>query len=151
MNIYPIVYKKSEQKRLIATLLKDLEKHYEDGDETSIRYVVCDYLTKWSLLFKSEYFEHEQEVRVIVDVAQKKIENVIRERPLEIKYRHSCGYMIPYIELDIVKDALTSVTIGPLQCTDVQKEVQKDIMKERLESTGYGHVYVGYSAIPIRY
>lgn len=150
-SVCPIIYKKSEQKELIASFLKNLENHYEKGEETSVRYIVCDYLTKWSLIFKSEYFEHEQEVRVIVDVEKKKKHGVIQERPLKINYRHNHGYIIPYIELEFDKDTLASVSIGPLQCTDKQKEVQKSIMEERLESAGYDFITVKYSDIPVRF
>ena len=50
------------------------------------------YVTDWSLIFKKECFEHEKEVRLIVDIA--------KNTPIEIKYRNNYGYVIPFIEMN---------------------------------------------------
>ncbi|NLD19152.1 MAG: DUF2971 domain-containing protein [Clostridiales bacterium] len=146
IHIYPIVYKKDEQIRLIKKLLLRLQELYEEQYETSIRYVISNQLLEWSLVFKSEYFEHEEEIRIIVDVAKN-----IKGKPMDINYRNSHGLMIPYIKLKVDKPILKSVNIGPLQCGDKQKNLQNGILKERLSANNYLNVETCYSKIPVRY
>ena len=74
----------------------------------------------------------------------------MQKRPLDIKYRNAHGYIIPYIELKIAKETLISVSTGPLQCDDNQKEVQKNILSILLQEKGYAAV-AEYSKIPVRY
>lgn len=150
VHICPVIYNKAEQKSIIRKLLLKLQDLYSKDHETSIRYVISNKLLEWSLTFKSEYFQHEEEVRIIVDVAKKTKNGIMQKRPLDIKYRDAHGYIIPYIELKIAKDVLISVCAGPLQCDDNQKEIQKDIMKTRLQESGYTAI-ADYPKIPIRY
>lgn len=150
VHICPVIYEKEEQKRIIRKLLLKLQGLYKKEHENSIRYVVSNKLLEWSLTFKSEYFQHEEEVRIIVDVAKKTENGIIQKRPLDLKYRNAHGYMIPYIELRFKKEALISISAGPLQCDDNQKEVQKDIMKTLLHENGYCAM-AECSKIPVRY
>lgn len=150
VHICPVIYDKEEQKSIIRKLLLNLQDLYSRERETSIRYVISNKLLEWSLTFKSEYFQHEEEVRIIIDVAKRTSNEDMQNRPLDIKYRDVHGYIIPYIELKIAKDALISVSAGPLQCDDNQKEIQKDIMRTRLQESGYTAI-ADCSKIPVRY
>lgn len=150
-NIYPVMYQEEEQKKLVRKLLLDLQKYYAKGQETSVRYWISYYLLEWGLVFKQNYFQHEDEVRIVVDVSKKIKDGVVQKRPLEIKYRTAHGLQIPYIELEIRKNTVEEVYIGPLQCDDGQKEVQKQIIKERLDASRYFIRNVDCSQIPVRY
>lgn len=153
-HIYPVIYRKEEQKALIRPLILKLHELYQQGygesHETSIRYVVSNQLTDWKLIFKREYFQHEEEVRIITDVAKRTKDCVPLEPATAIKYRHNCGYFIPYIELKLDKECLTDVNIGPLQCDVTQKENQKVVLEEMLSAHGYSAIE-NYSKIPVRY
>lgn len=150
VHICPVIYNKVEQKNIIKKLLLKLQDLYTKEQENSIRYVISNKLLEWSLTFKSEYFQHEEEVRIIVDVAKKTKNGIMQKRPLDIKYRNAHGYIIPYIELKITKDSLISISAGPLQCDENQKEIQRDIMKSLLHENGYTAI-ADYSKIPVRY
>lgn len=146
IHVYPIIYAKTAQKKLIIELLKKLQEYYEKKYEPQIRYIISNQLTEWGLIFKSDFFQHEEEVRIIIDIPKKSIDNP----PFVVNYKMNCGYIVPYIELKIDKDSLMGVSIGPLQCTDEQKELQKEILHEMLISNGYNALET-YSKIPVRY
>lgn len=149
-HVYPIIYSKQEQKEKIRSLLLHLQDIYTPGDENSVRYIISNKLWDWSLTFKSEFFQHEEEVRIIVDVAKRTKNGITEKRPLDIKYRNNAGYIIPYIEIKLDKFVLNYASFGPLQCDEVQKNAQKEILKEMLYNGGYGPV-IECSKIPVRY
>lgn len=148
ITIYPVIYEQKKQVDLIYSFLKEALSYYEEGEEGAFELCVSEQLTEWSLIFKSDFFRHEEEVRVIVDVP--KDIDLIKEEFPTIKYRDTHGYIVPYIQLEIDKGAVFKVMIGPLQCADGQKEQQKKVLKEMLISNGYT-VDIDYSKIPIRY
>lgn len=128
---------------MIKDLLIRLRDYYDKEQETSIRYIISNKLTDWLLVFKSEYFQHEEEVRVVVDVAK-------REDRIPVKYRINAGYVVPYIELKLDKDVVSYADFGPLQCDETMKKHQVEVMEEMLERGGYTSI-VEYSKIPVRY
>ena len=142
-HVYPVVYDKKEQMKMIVELLMKLKEHYSKDQETSIRYIISNRLLDWSLVFKNECFKHEEEVRIIVDVAK-------REKTLPVKYRISSGYVVPYIELKLEKEDVSYANFGPLQCSFDQKNHQVQVMEDMISDKGYSAL-VEYSKIPVRY
>lgn len=138
-----IINSRSEQKRLIEKMLLKLRDNYDKEQESSIRYIISNRLSEWRLVFKYEFFQHEEEVRIIVDVAK-------REKKLPVKHRMNAGYIVPYIELKLEKCDVSYVNFGPLQCDVEQKKHQVSVMEEMLESKGYSAL-VDYSHIPVWY
>ena len=142
-HIYPVVYDKAEQKRLVRRLLTQLVEHYSKDQESSIRYIISNRLLDWSLVFKSEYFRHEEEVRIIIDVAK-------REKNIPVEYRMTAGYIVPYIKLQLDKSDVSYANFGPLQCGEDQKQHQLKVMEDMMEAKGYS-VLVECSQVPVRY
>ena len=130
-HIYPVIYSRSEQKRLIEKMLLKLRDNYDKEQESSIRYIISNRLSEWRLVFKYEFFQHE-------------------EKKLPVKHRMNAGYIVPYIELKLEKCDVSYVNFGPLQCDVEQKKHQVSVMEEMLESKGYSAL-VDYSHIPVRY
>lgn len=95
------------------------------------------------MLFKSERFEYENEVRIIVDVAKNK-------NDINVKYRTYKGYIIPYIELEMPKSSVATVKLGPLFLDEKGREEQIQILKQMLRQEGYD-AYADASQIKIRY
>lgn len=50
---------------------------YQEGDAKCLRYIISHQLTYWSLIFKSPFFQHEEEVRIIVHVAKNRKEDML--------------------------------------------------------------------------
>lgn len=150
-EIYPVIYKKIEQQQLIKKFLLKILEYYSAENEKNIKITISSQLAYWSLIFKSEYFQHEEEVRVIISIPKDSLKDSKKTIPLDIKYRNNYGYIIPYIELKFEKYCVSDICIGPLQCNDKQKETQKKILHERLIANGYNHAEGTYSKIPIRY
>ena len=142
-HIYPVIYDKAEQKRLVRRLLTQLVEHYAKDQEESIRYIIANRLLDWSLVFKRECFQHEEEVRIIVDVAK-------REKSIPVEYRIASGYIVPYIKLPLEKSDVSYAIFGPLQCGEDQKQHQIKVMEEMMEAKGYS-VLVEASKVPVRY
>lgn len=142
-HIYPVIYDKNEQKSLIKALLLKLKDFYQKGKESQIRCIISNRLLDWGLVFKNECFQHEQEVRVIIDVAK-------NEHNIPVLYRFNSGYIVPYIELKIEKHDVSYVTLGPLQSKEIQNGQQVKIMGEVLSKNNFSAL-VDYSKIPIRY
>lgn len=78
-HVYPVIYNRQEQKEKIKKLLLLLKEHYSEDQEMFIRYVISNMLTDWRLVFKHEFFQHEEEVRIIVDMAK-------REEKIPVRY-----------------------------------------------------------------
>lgn len=142
-HIYPVIYSKDEQKSLIRALLLKLKEFYHKDKESQIRCIIANRLLDWGLVFKNECFQHEEEVRVIIDVAK-------REHNVPIQYRFNSGFIIPYIELKVEKDDVSYVTFGPLHAKDLKNDQQVNIMNEILGKNDFCAL-VDYSKIPIRY
>ena len=70
-----MVYERAQQNFLISDFILKTLEHFETGDEDILRYMASNQLLQWSLVFKSDYFKHEEEVRLIVDVGIKKYES----------------------------------------------------------------------------
>lgn len=142
-HIYPVIYSRSEQKKLIEKMLIKLRDNYDEEHESSIRCIISNRLSEWRLVFKHDFFQHEEEVRIIVDIAK-------REKKIPIHHRINAGYLVPYIELKLEKNDVSYANFGPLQCDEEQKKHQVFVMEEMLKSKGYSAL-VDYSHIPVRY
>lgn len=144
VSICPVIYSKSEQEQIMQDFLLELVRKYSEKYKRMIRALISMKLTSLKMTFKKECFEHEQEVRIIVNIPNK------YSNALPVKYRTTAGYIIPYIELEIDKQALTSVTLGPFRGTDLQKKKQMEILHKMLVSNGY-KVLESSTNIPVRY
>lgn len=143
-HIYPVIYELEEQRRLMEGLLLKLRDNYSKTNEPRIRAIIANRLVDWGLIFKKDYFKHEEEIRIVIDIAKK-------ETRILPRYRIYSGYTIPYIELKLEKEDLSFVSFGPLHNNNEQIKYQKEIMKEMLSLHGYHNVLVEHSKIPIRY
>lgn len=143
-HIYPVVYDKKMQKNLIERTLLNLKDFYSEENVPRIRAIVSTRLLDWGLIFKKDYFQHEEEVRIIIDLAK-------NEKQIPIYHRINAGYIIPYIHIKLDQDDVSHVTFGPLQGEKIQIEQQSKIMEEMLKINGFPLVKVECSQIPIRY
>ena len=146
-KIYPVIYDEVEQKNLVESFMRTVLSKYDPKHDTSVRYVISNQLAMWRLLFKSKYFEHENEVRVIISMTKP---TSAKKTPVDIKYRANGMYIIPYIEMKIEKKCMTSIMFGPQQWHEKQKKHQTEIIKDILLRNGYS-VDVTHSEVPVRY
>lgn len=144
VSVNSVMYDPKEQKRIIKDFLLEIVRNYEKRFDSSVRATISMKLTSWKVLFKQENFSHEQEVRIIMKIANK-YRNI-----LPIKYRTNAGYIIPYIELQIDKQALKSVTLGPFCGTESQMNLQKRTLSQMLATNQY-NTNINVSKVPVRY
>ena len=143
VHMSPIIYKKEDQKNLIKKTVLELNELYRGVDDAEFIDILSNRLFKWKLLFKSEKFEHEKEVRIIVDVAKSK-------KDIHVKYRTYKGYIIPYIVLNMPKRVVASVRLGPLFLDQEERKQQIQILQQLLRSEDYDALAQA-SEIKIRY
>lgn len=139
-----VVYSAKEQEQIVKNFILELANKYKEGVESSVKAVISMKLTSLKMIFKQECFSHEQEVRIIVDVANKYKDS------FPIRYRTNAGYFIPYIELTLGKGALNSVTLGPFRGTESQLGLQKKTLAQMLLSNQYS-ANINVSKVPVRY
>ena len=139
-----VIYDEDEQVGIIERSLLDLSRNYSRGQETSVRSCIGMLLAHLKPVFKLDYFAHEKEVRLIVDIVDK------FQDEIAVKYRSNAGFMSPYLELDFDKTAVKSITLGPTLGDVYQKESQRSVVREMMESYGYQAV-ADSSNIPVRY
>lgn len=143
--VYPIVYDKNEQKNHIKRFIKDFirteKEDFIDAKSTDvIATFVGDALSVWNTLFKSEYFKEEQEVRVLIFVP--------KNSKTAVEHRQVGANIVPYIKLQINKEAIGSVRIGPINSETADKNIT--IIKEALYEK-FPNIEVSKSNIPLRY
>lgn len=151
VRMYPVVYDQHQQDQLIHDFICALVKNYEADDEDAVlRYMASNQLLQWSLVFKREYFKHEEEIRLIVDIGVRKYDAHQDIPQIPTYYRIVNGYTVPYIKLSFDKHCLSYATVGPLTCGDEHKKTQVDVLEERLSTGGYTAIGQ-HSNIPVRY
>lgn len=143
-SAFKVIYDDVQQCQMISTFIEELFSKYEPGDEMSVRYHISTMLSSLKMLFKNKCFEHEKEVRVVVQIFKK------YKAEVPVKYRTYAGYIIPYIELRFDKGAVCQLTTGPMVGTEQQKKLQQSVIHEMLESHGY-YISEKCSEIPVRY
>lgn len=149
-EIVQVIYDRQKQKSMISNFVKDILEKCESQDLPNACIWIESMLRKWSNIFKEKYFEHEKEVRVVIDVPYE-IKNRRREYAQKIEYRYANGFLIPYIELNISKKDLLCIKFGPMNCEDEKKQEQVKVLEDFLVSRRCWRVGADYSHINIRY
>lgn len=152
-HLYEVIYEENQQKQVIEKFLMDLYSHCKEERLTDeeINYLISEQLTKWRLIFKHPDFKDEEEVRIIMEVAKEIPSQELASKQYEILHRTHNGCDIPYIELKLGKECLTSVCIGPPQCSDVKKQQNKSQIINELQNHNYETDDVIYTEVPLRY
>lgn len=139
-----VIYNEEEQIGIIEKAILDLKENYEPEYESSVRYCIGTLLSNLKPMLKFDYFEHEKEIRLFVDVLDKS-----QSKP-SVQYRTNTGFIIPYILLNFNKSSVKSIMLGPNLNDIRQKRAQGEIAREMMEEHGY-QVTVENSKIPVRY
>lgn len=145
LNFCSVVYSKDEKYQIFDDTLLKWDEIYQGAkseDRESIREHIANMMSDMQYIFKDEHFQHEQEVRAILQVPK----DVEIPNSLEIQYRNSNGYIVPYVEYELPQGIIKSVTVAPL----LEKELAKKNVQEMVKSRGYScNVYS--SEVPIRF
>ncbi len=144
LNIGRVLYRKKDK---IDELDKIVSKYNKESLEFAKGIGKLDHIkqdlslriAELQFFFKDEDFSHENEVRAILEIPRDKdVSNKEAAKDKDVsnkvmtKYRAGNGYIIPYVEVSVPKEVITSVTVGPL----LEKELAKKNVKEMLESRG---------------
>ena len=97
-----------------------------------------------ALEFKNPAYRHESEVRLVYKRPEN--DDGLAEKAFELAYRQTQGLVIPYVKIKGIKEAIKSVTIGPLINQDVAENTLNYLLKDRGIT-----VPIKQSEVPIRY
>ena len=145
-----VIYKQSEQKCLLSMLLNDVLDRFEDKANKPDYDVISDgfiinavgVLEWYSLFFKDESFSQEEEFRIALLYLNNSDANVY-------ECRKSNGTFIPYVKINVNRDSVKGVTIGPKNNMDINREgLRKFLLKQEYDLT---KVKINKSKIPYRY
>lgn len=163
LDIRRVIYRKDDKIAELDAIVLKCKKNLEIVQENpygirgteDIKRDLSLSIAKLQFCFKDEHFSHENEVRVIFTILKNR--NISNEKTAKdgdasnkvtIKYRQGYGYTIPYVEIPVPKEAITSVRVGPLFDKELAKKNVN--VKEILESRGCS-CKVHTSEVPIRY
>ncbi|MEN6419845.1 MAG: hypothetical protein ABFC73_13095, partial [Clostridiaceae bacterium] len=126
---------------------EEVNKNFRILGESFARSLIKTQLDEWRLLFKPEYFSHENEVRAILKIPIDKIDTPAIFEKFPQKFRSSSGYIIPYVELTFKKTIVKTTTLGPLLDVDSAENGISPFLNLR----GYTWVKTDASKVQIRY
>lgn len=154
LDIRRVIYDEKDKIKKIDEIVSECEKDLKNESIQKILSTILgtEYIernlslriARLQLVFKDKHFSYENEVRVILRIPKDK--DISNELPT--KYRQGYGYTIPYVEIPVPKEAITSVRVGPLFDKELAKKNVN--VKEMLESRGCS-CKVHTSEVPIRY
>ncbi|SHH52245.1 Protein of unknown function [Sporobacter termitidis DSM 10068] len=147
MEMVSVIYDDNEKlcdiKRIIDTVYK---RSASDPGYQNCQLLIKDELKKRMFRFKSQFFAHEQEIRLVLYVPVEIPEDFRETDRLRIKYTSQNGYLVPYVDLVYKKELLHRITVGPL--------LEKEISIRTLQTikTNYNYNYeIVTSNVPIRF
>jgi hypothetical protein len=147
MEMVSVIYNDDEKINDIKRIIEAVYKKYgSEPDCVNCRLLISDELKKRMFRFKSQFFAHEQEIRLVLYVPVEFPEDFSETERLRIKYTSQNGYLIPYVDILYEKELLSRITVGPL--------LEKDISIRTLETikTNYSYGYeIITSSVPIRF
>jgi len=144
MALIPVVYEYDLMVSIINSLLTAFSYVWENDleERRHIGILMLRQMLLSKLSFKHPSFSHEQEIRLI-NFGQRVVG--INENE---KYTVVNGIMRPYIDVEIPKEVLMGVTVGPLLEADAAKRTVENII---MANGGWGSSNVDISVAPIRF
>lgn len=147
IKLRKVIYDTERKKQFIYSLIEEVNKNFRILGESFARSLIKTQLDEWRLLFKPEYFSHENEVRAILKIPIDKIDTPAIFEKFPQKFRSSSGYIIPYVELTFKKTIVKTTTLGPLLDVDSAENGISPFLNLR----GYTWVKTDASKVQIRY
>ena len=151
---YKIIYDKVAQEKTIGTLLTKVQSLLINGSVLSAfaKSIIARLISGWSLFYKSEYFEHEKEVRAVIHIPSEApvIESKDKDSTknnYKVKYRENQGLIIPYIEYPVDKAVFYDITVAP----GIKDESATSSIVHLIKSNGFVNSDVQRSKIPVRF
>ena len=147
MEMVSVIYNDDEK---IGDIKRIIEAVYKmscgETDGSGCRQLITDELKKRMFRFKSQFFAHEQEIRLVLYVPVEFPEACPETDRLRIKYTSQNGYLIPYVDILYKKELLSRITVGPL----LEKEISIRTLETIKTNYCYGYEIVT-SSVPIRF
>ena len=149
---FSVIYDDKEKEKMISELLIDTYNLYQNRynfkleNERFTNFLV-NILKKYQFRFKHECYSSEKEYRYVFYRPMKKPTDLKNELP-KINYRAKNGLIIPYLDIEIEKDAhyLREIMISPFN----KNESAKDTLTDYVTNCGFGEIKISKSELPVR-
>lgn len=147
MEMVSVIYNDDEKIGDVMQIIETIFKISNgEPDFSRSRLLIKDELKKRMFRFKSPFFLHEQEVRLVLYLPVGFSDEFLLSDGLKIKYTSQNGYLVPYVDIVYKKELLRRITVGPL--------LEKDISIRTLETIKSHYKYnyeIVTSNVPIRF
>jgi hypothetical protein len=145
ISLTPVIYDFDVMLRIVSSFMRKVSTFWETGEanDSNFEALLNNFIVYFKLSFKHPSFSHEQEVRFV-----KYGRRIYDINPLE-EYVSYNGVLRPYLNIDIPKNALVGVTVGPLIEAEISKRSIEDLLAARMEWGA--NIPVGISAAPVRF
>jgi len=144
MTLIPVVYDYNVMFKIIKSLLIKLSIFWNEDNKNRFDDLLHNFISTSKLSFKHPSFSHEQEIR-LVKYGSKRIHDI----NLFENFNETNAILRPYINVEIPKNALIGVTVGPLLETEAAKHLVEDAINRYVGLNSQCHVNI--SAAPIRF
>lgn len=159
--IVSVIYDDQQKQEFTRKYIQEAYENYliDDGNlGWNFRFITST-LTTAQYMFKNKHSKHEEEIRVLMYIP--KSTDPMIQAPLmsndNIAFMSRDGLLIPYKTINIPKNTLTQVTVGPLprlnSTPEKEMAIEIKMLKELLLRNGYSTdiVKVINSSVPARY
>lgn len=139
-NLFDIIY--GDNNELIYSIFNEIKKEfnynfekYKDEELEGLeKFKILPHFYLFSPFFKNPYWEPEDEVRAVLSARYLDDETFKIKENYNLKYKNDCKTQ-DYIEIDIPKNLVKSITTGPLNTKeDVKKFLKEELEKDKINS-----------------
>lgn len=147
IELKKVLYEDNEKDDLLDRIILPFSNLFTESvsDRDDITQIIQAKINELQFVFKKECFRHEEEIRAILYIPQQPL--LIDETEFSVKYRNSHGYIVPYVEYPVMKDAVVRITVAPL----LQADLAIKNLSEMLQKRGCNNVKIKSSDVPIRF
>ncbi len=149
-----VIYDEAGLSSLIRKLIIEVYENENCLPSIAVQIIIGSVLQNLRMLYKSESFKHEEEVRAILSVPYhlpKEDFTSTKEPPFIVDrkrmFRNCNGYVIPYFVCNFNKKALKGITTGPL----IEPSTAWSGLSSLIDANGYKWISIEHSKAPIRY
>lgn len=151
-----VLYDSKKQKTEIEKLVKKIESFVKDNNHNNFNYAMLslrNYIDSRGAFYKSSKFENEKEYRIVVEIAQERLESSKTNykgdfnKTLCEDYCVKNGIIAPFLEVQLPRDAISRVNLAPMSEYDISKESVTGLLK----NNNFKDFQIHKSKIPIRF
>lgn len=144
IRIYRMIYDDEKKTNIMEEIVREANKLWVELEDcrNQIEHYLTTLVCECALYFKSQYFSHEREVRIEVNIPKNE-----DDWSQLVKFKNTNGYIASYLESKIDKKYAKCIKIGPV----LEKTLAESMIRNLLTYNKYKINDVSCSNAPIRF